>query len=109
MFVEIDLGASRAVDRVQVDTSQNSETKVRLEGLDASGHRMPLNDQPSETVRPLANDLRRAATGQLRARGVRYLLVTSANYGSENFFQHADDWGLKLAAQMGATRLYHVE
>ena len=109
MFIKVDFSLPRTLDRVRIETVENAETKMRLEGMDASGHWAVLNDQPAETIRPLPINLRRSATEQLKARGVRFILIDSSDYGATDFFQHPADWGLREAGSVAPTRLYHIE
>ena len=52
---------------------------------------------------------RRAATRELKARGIRYVLVGLDDIGSEDFQQRAPFWGIKFLGEAGNERLYYIE
>jgi hypothetical protein len=109
MFLEIDFGVDQSVDEARVETSNDwRDPRVKIEGLDNSGRWVTLSDHCSETDGPLSVSLRHAATEELKARGVRFLLIGYDDLGSEDFQQHAKLWGLQLLGDQGFMRLYYI-
>jgi hypothetical protein len=53
--------------------------------------------------------LRQAATAELKARGVRYLLIIDDNIGANDFRSYSKLWGIKCVAQQAPARLYFIE
>ena len=76
-------------------------------GLD--GHWQTLTATWDRHQEPVKVNLRRAATAELKARGVRYLLIGYDDLGAEDFQQHADFWGIRMLADAGGMRLYYIE
>ena len=110
MFVEVDFGHAQRVDSVVVESSdEGHQTRIELEGLDLQGNWAKLSQQPAETIRRDRMDLRRLATMELKARGIRYLLVGKEDIRSDDFQLYPRLWGLKLADRSGDTRLYYIE
>ncbi len=110
MFVEVDFGNVQAVDTVTVQTSDEGyQTAVALEGMDTNSKWTTLAKNAQETVvRPTVNP-RRAATAELKMRGIRYVMVEKDDPRSDDFQLHAELWGMKLIGEAGPGRLYHIE
>jgi hypothetical protein len=110
MFVEVDFGGAQQVDGVEIQTSEEKEEgKIKLEGADESGKWMPLGGEPELRAEPLSMDLRYTATRELKARGIRYLLVGGGDIRADDYIKHASLWGIKKIGEMQATRLYRIE
>jgi hypothetical protein len=110
MYIEIDFLRNQNLDSVLVESSgDTSDTKIRLEGLAEDGKWTTIAPVPSESVRPSRVSLRQAATAELKARGIRYLLITDDNIGANDFQLYFKLWGLKSVAQQGPAHLYYIE
>ena len=110
MYVEIDFGKPQPVDSVRIETQVEwGEGGMRVDGLDGSGQWTTLADQGDRKDVRIQVNLRLAATRELKARGVRYLLIGLDDLGSEDFQQRAAFWGIKFLAEAGNQRLYYIE
>lgn len=110
MFVQIDFGHAQKLDSVVVESSgDTSAAKIRLEGLGMDGKWKIIADNPAESSRPNRISLRQAATAELKARGIRYLLVTDDNIGASDFRLNSKLWGMKVLGQHGSARLFYIE
>jgi len=86
MFVEVDFGQAQAADSVTVETSDEGyQTNVELEGMDPSGNWTTLAKNAQETTSRPALSLRRAAAAELKARGIRYVIVEREDLRSDDF------------------------
>jgi hypothetical protein len=110
MFVQIDFGHLQRLDAVALESSAEYQTKVKLEGLDKSGNWSIILDHPEETSRPIGVNLRRAATEELKARGVHYILVEQADIRSDDFRKYAGLWGMKCIGEWNSMGwLFQIE
>ncbi len=110
MYVQIDFGRGQRLDSVVVESSGDaSNTKIRLDGSADDDKWATLAPAPVESVRPSRISLRQAAAAELKARGIRYLLVTDDNVGASDFRSYTSLWGMKLLEQRGSARLYYIE
>jgi len=110
MFVEVDFGRVQAADTVTIQTSDEGyQTAVELEGMDTNGTWTTLSKNAQETVVRPTVSLRRAATAELKLRGIRYVMVEKDDLRSDDFQLHAALWGMKLIGEAGPGRLYHIE
>lgn len=110
MYVEIDFGGPQKVDSVTVQTPPDFfDPQIRLEAMDSGGKWNTIGGTPEDTMEHIKVGLRRAATMELKARGVRYLLIGYDDLGSADFYQHAAVWGIRLLGDAGYCRLYYIE
>jgi hypothetical protein len=110
MYVEVNFGGPQKVDSVTVQTPPDFlEPEIRLETMDTGGKWIPVGGAPADTVEHVTVGLRRAATMELKARGVRYLLIGYDELGSADFYQHAAIWGIRMLGDAGYCRLYYIE
>jgi hypothetical protein len=110
MYLEIDFPRNQKLDSVVVESSgDSSAAKIKLDGLAGDGKWTPLAANPTESLRANRMSLRQAATAELKARGVRYLLITDDNVGANDFRSYSKLWGLKTVAEQGTARLYYIE
>jgi hypothetical protein len=110
MYLEIDFFRKQELDSVVVESSgDTSATKIKLDGLAEDGKWTTIASAPKESVRPNRMSLRLAATAELKARGIRYVLITDDNIGANDFRSYSKLWGMKCVAQQGVARLYYIE
>ena len=101
MYIEVDFGRSQQIDAVTLETSDDSaEAKVHLE---------TIAGEPTEIPRPITSSQRKAATSEMKARGIRYILVNHDNAGSDDFRLYSNVWGIKYVGEAGGSRLYYIE
>jgi len=109
MYVEVDFGKLQTVDTMVVETSPDAAgTKVLAEGLDANGQWITLSDHPVESINPIHTSLRREAAAELKARGIRYVLMKPENPGAEDLRRYTEAWGMKVAGVVDTQRLYFI-
>jgi hypothetical protein len=111
MFIEVDFGQTQKLDAVVVDSAgEGNQTKIKLEGMDARRQWATILGQPEETENPAGVNLRRAASEELKARGIHYLLVEKGDFRSEDFLLYSGLWGMKCIGEWNsAAWLYHIE
>jgi hypothetical protein len=110
MFVEVDFGHAQVVDSVIVETSDEGyQTNVELEGMDLNGAWATLSKSAQETTSRPPVSLRRAATAELKARGIRYVVIEKDDMRSDDFQAYTALWGMKFIGEAGPGRLYYIE
>jgi len=110
MYLEIDFPNSQQLDSVVVETSGDAAaSKIKLDGAGTDGRWTTVADAPRESVRPNHISLRQAASAELKARGIRYLLITDDDIGAKDFLAYPKLWGMKSLAQQGRAHLYYIE
>ena len=111
MFIQVDFGQAQKLDAVVVECSDEGyQTKIKLEGLDPQGKWASILNQPVETSRPTRVNLRRAASEELKARGIHYVIVEKNDFRSEDFQVYAGLWGMKCIGEWNSVAwLYRIE
>jgi hypothetical protein len=108
MYIETDFGQHQVLDEVRVETSTNDQHAPELSSMDDRAQWTKIADNPESREIPIRQSLRRAATFELLAKGVRYLLVKSSDYGASDYDEDPDSWGLELVAREPQTSIYRV-
>jgi hypothetical protein len=110
MLLEVDLGHPQTIDQVVLESpGDDDQSSSVLEGLDASGKWTMLSSAPIESKRPVTHSLRWEAAQDVKALGVRYVLVLKSDLGSEDFERFTPLWGMKCLGTAGSARLYYIE
>ena len=74
-----------------------------------TGNGLRLSDQPVQSRQPIRASLRLAATAELKARGIHYLLIKPENPGADDLRRYPAFWGLTVAGSVGDVRLFHIK
>jgi hypothetical protein len=110
MYIEVDFGRSQSVSSVLVESSNDTgAVKLKVEGMSTDGGWVTLSDHPVESRQPMRASLRLAATAELKAHGIHYLLIKPDNPGADDLRRYPAYWGLEVAGSIGDVRLYHIK
>lgn len=109
MYIEANFDESHLVDSVEVQCSIEPYIRLELDGLDPSGRWTPLGNAALARDEPDNADLRKAATAELKERGIRYLLIGRNDLHSDDFAQHPAAWGLSQLGERVGVRLYRID
>ena len=110
MFIEIDFGQALALDAVQVQAGPDQTgTKIRIDGMDASGRWQTLSAAPIETVTPAIGFLGDSAMSEIRSRNIQYFMMRTGDFGAETVLKDPAAWDLTLLDEVGAERLYRID
>jgi Dolichyl-phosphate-mannose-protein mannosyltransferase len=109
MYVEVDFGRMQTVSSVVVESSWDTiNAKIALQGMGADGKWAAISDHPLVSARPIEASLRMAATAELKARGIRYVLIRPGDFGAGDFARYPQAWGVALAGELDGIRLYRI-
>ena len=110
MHIDVDFGRLQSASGVVVESSEDTgEARVKLEGMGADGTWVTLSDRPVQSRQPIRASLRLAATAELKARGIQYLLIKPENPGASDLRTYPAFWGLTVAGAVGDVRLFHIK
>jgi hypothetical protein len=103
--VEVRFGAEMVTDTVVVEAAPDQPaSQLRLEAPD--GHLLAAAPEVQDVRLP--PDMRRAAAGELRRRGIDYLLVMDAEFGADDLRARADEWGIRQVGVYKGARVYQL-
>jgi hypothetical protein len=110
MYVEVDFGRAENIDSVVVESSGDSaKTKLKLDCMQLDGRWSTVSDRLNEIALPIRVSLRLAASYELKARGVRYVLIDDGDLRAEDFRVYASLWGMTQVGQWKTRRLYFIQ
>jgi hypothetical protein len=110
MFIEVDFGQSSPIDTVQVQSSPDQDgTRIRIDGMDASGHWQTLSSAPVATVLPAIGFLGESAMSEIRARNIQYFALKVDDFGADAVLKDSAAWGLTMLDEVGGGRLYRID
>jgi len=114
-YVDVDFGEEKQVDEIRLETSPDYFVRqLQVEALDASeknpgGNWVTLAKDHKTNPADRANySLRLAATYEMNARGIHYLLIGDDYLGSDDIADDPEAWGLTKLASGYGIRLYRV-
>ena len=109
-YLDVDFGRDEEMDEVQVDTSPDfGILHLQVEVLDSTGKWIRLAKDPSvTTVDQSKYSFRMAATHEMKAHGLYYLLIGDDYAGASDFRDDPGAWGLTVAASGYGVKLYKV-
>jgi hypothetical protein len=110
MYVEVDFPRTQSATAVVVEANDDAvNSKIALEGMGTDGQWTTISDHPVKSAHPIGANLRMAATAELKARGMQYLVLRPGDPGADDFFRYPAAWGLSLAGQDSGVHLYRIQ
>jgi hypothetical protein len=110
MYIEVDFGRDEIVSAARIDASHDQYgIRLALDGRYPNGHWQALSDAQQFVNAPPLPMLRKAATQELKLRGIRYLLIGDGDHEAADYRELAADWGIAEVDSDGAYRLYRIE
>lgn len=107
--VQVDFHGEQTADSVVLEAAPNQyAARLKLEGQDAAGRWQLLAAAPTAGDAPRPLGLRRALAGELKRRGIDYLLIFDTDNGAEDLRVNADLWGLRAVGDYKGARLYQL-
>ena len=108
-FVQVDFHGEQTADSVVLEAAPNQwAARLKLEGQDAAGRWQLLAAAPTPGDAPRPLGLRRAVAGELKRRGIDYLLVFDTDNGADDLRLNADLWGMRAVGDYKGARLYQL-
>jgi hypothetical protein len=107
-FLELRFDRPMAIDRVVVESAGEGHSKLRLEGRGSDGKWQVLAAAPEIVEIAPPRGMRLAATREVKARGVTYLLIQDSDAFWEDVSKHERYWGITREGQAGGTFLYRI-
>ena len=109
MFLEVEFPAPVEADEVWLEISRDQTPgQMTLEGYDSYGNKYVLSANTIESEIQPQRGLRLAATRELMARGIDYLLLFDHDYGWDDVWRNSRYWGMEVAAEKDNARLYRL-
>jgi hypothetical protein len=92
---------------LECDPAWNAHLQVEVL---AEGRRwVPITDTPEIVPRDAAPGIRRAATREMKALGLRYLLINKGDMVYEDMRKFPAFWGVTELAEANGTHFYRID
>ena len=109
MYLDVDFGRPENLDQVRLETSYDYlHIKTVLETMDPAGKWVAIAGDPAPTAVDPGRNVRHAATAELSARGIHYLLMHDGDFGADDIEGDPEGWGLTQIGAGYGIRLYRV-
>jgi hypothetical protein len=109
MWVQLDFGDEQRIDSVVVECSSDQpETRMRLEFESAPGRREGLGGEPALQKTESPPGLRAAANATLKLNHVYWLLVNTRDGTANDIAARPEEWGVRLVATDDEWKLYSL-
>jgi hypothetical protein len=108
MYIAVDFAKREVIDEVILDYPYEPESKVQIEVLDDHARWVPLTDSSETLPLDVPTGLRRAATLELKARGIGYLLVDHTDFFAADMNKYSSFWGVTELHSTETARLYRI-
>jgi hypothetical protein len=107
--VQIAFGRAECIDEVDLECWSTREARVQVEVLADHGRWVPLTDTPDISAFEVPAGIRRAATLELRSRGLGFLLINDSDGVAEDMRKFPGYWGITELAASNGVRLYRID
>lgn len=109
MFLEVDMGKSRLVDQVRLETCPDHwYVRLQLEGAEEGSWRVLSRDpRPAQPI-----DLRglgRAALREFHRADIHYFLLSKDEFAADTYYAHLIGWGAHLVEERGGAWLFDLD
>lgn len=109
-YLDVDFGREETVDEIRLETSSDYFVReLEVQAMDPKGTWVVVANNPkTDGVDRSQYSVRLAATYEMKARGIHYLLVGDDYLGSDDIEDDPAAWGLTQAASGYGIRIYKV-
>jgi hypothetical protein len=108
-FVEIDFGKPEQMDEVDLEMAYAPEARLQIEVLSERGHWAPLTDTSEIIPLDLPSGVRRAATREMKTRGIGYLIVNDTDFFAADMRKYPVFWGVTELTNVPGIHLYQID
>ena len=107
--LQVEFPTGQLVDEVVLECDPAWNAHLQVEVL-AEGRRwVPITDTPEIVPRDAAPGIRRAATREMKALGLRYLLINKGDMVYEDMRKFPAFWGVTELAEANGTHFYRID
>jgi hypothetical protein len=109
MYVQVDFGVNEPLDALEIATAPDQwQVRLELQGLTPDGTWTELAKSPQQREEAAPLGLRRAVAGELKRRGIDYVLIFDRDKGADDLHRNAQRWGIQELGESKGARLYQL-
>jgi len=107
--LQIDFDRPQRIDAVLLECDRAWKAQLQVEVLAGRSRWVPITDTAEHSDDPVPSGIRRAATRDVKALGVRYLWINDSDFCAEDMKNYMKFWGLTQIAEGNGTRFYRID
>jgi hypothetical protein len=107
--LQVDFPAPQRIDEIVLECEPAWKARVQVEILLDTGRWVALTDTPEFVKTDFPPGIRRAATREMKALGLRFLLVNEGDLVYADMKKYPSFWGITQLAEVNATHFYRID
>src|ERR1035437_2552241 len=107
--LQVEFPTGQLVDEVVLECDPAWNAHLQVEVLAEGTRWVPITDTPEIVPRDAAPGIRRAATREMKALGLRYLLINKGDMVYEDTRKFPAFWGVTELAEANGTHFYRID
>jgi hypothetical protein len=107
--IQVDFPTPQRVDQVDLECAPAWKAHLQVEVLSPAGRWVAITDTPDIERSEIIGGIRRAATRDIKALGIRYLLINEGDMVYSDMNKYPAFWGVTELAKANATHLYRID
>jgi hypothetical protein len=107
--LQVEFPTGQLVDEVVLECDPAWKAHLQVEVLAEGKRWVPITDTPEIVPRDAAPGIRRAATREMKALGLRYLLINKGDMVYEDMRKFPAFWGVTELAEANGTHFYRID
>ncbi len=107
--IQVEFPAAERIDEVVLECEPAWTARLQVEILLDSGRWVALTDTPELVKSDFPAGLRRAATRDMKALGLRFLLINDGDMVYEDMKKYPNFWGVTQLAEANGTHFYRID
>jgi hypothetical protein len=107
--LQVDFPAAQRIDEVVLECEPAWTARVQVEILLDTGRWVALTDTPEFVKTDFPPGIRRAATREMKALGLRFLLVNEGDMVFADMKKYPSFWGITQLAEVNGTHFYRID
>jgi hypothetical protein len=107
--LQVEFPAAQRLDEVVLECEPAWKARLQVEVLLDTGRWVPLTDTPELVKTDFAPGIRRAATREMKALGLRFLLVNEGDMVYPDMKKYPTFWGITQLAEANGTHFYRID
>jgi hypothetical protein len=107
--IQVAFPAAERLDEVVLECEPAWNARLQVEVLLDTGRWVPLTDTPELVKTDFAPGIRRAATREMKALGLRFLLVNEGDMVYADMKKYPTFWGITQLAEANGTHFYRID
>jgi hypothetical protein len=108
-WLAVDFAAAERVDEVVLECDPTWKAQVQVEVLLPSGRWVPMTDTQEMVKGDFPTGLRQAAAREVKALGIRFLLVNEGDMVYADLKQYGKYWSIRQLAEANGTHFYRID